>query len=479
MEINETAKQRRFMNVFVLAMMNLAIMVSIRNLTLVAEYGLSSLFLYLIIGVGFLIPSALVSAELATGWSRTGGIYIWIREAFGPKWGFFAIWMQWIHSVPWYPVILSFVGANIGFLIYPELASNKFFLVSIILGLFWLVTIINFIGLRLSSWFSTFCVIAGTIIPGIFIIYLGITWFFSGNTIHIELSWDAFFPEFRSIQDFVFLAGMVLSFSGLEVNAVHAREVRDPQRNYPRAILLSAIFAFFLLTLGALSIAIPIPNKEINLVAGVMDAVRIMLNKYGILWIFPLFSSLLIVGTLGEVNAWVIGPVRGLHATSKHGDLPPVLQKVNKRGVPCNLLIFQAIIVTFASTAFIFMPTASTAFWILSASAAQIYLVMYILMFIAAIRLRYTHPHVDRPYRIPHKHKGMWLAASVGIVSSLSAFILGFIPPTQLEVGSKLVYESFLIISLLVMSLFPLLIFYLRKEEWTPHSQKELHDERK
>lgn len=479
MEINEVAKQRRFMNVFVLAMMNLAIMVSIRNLTLVAEYGLSSIFLYLIIGIGFLIPSALVSAELATGWTRTGGIYIWVREAFGPKWGFFAIWMQWIHSVPWYPVILSFVGANIGFLIHPALADNKFFLVAIILGIFWIVTLLNFVGLKLSSWFSSFCVMAGTIIPGLFIIFLGLTWFFSGNVTHIEFSLDAFFPDFQSIQDFVFLAGMILSFSGLEVNAVHAREVQNPQKNYPRAILLSAGIAFFLLTLGALSIAIPIPNKEINLVAGVMDAVRIMLGKYGLLWVFPLFSSFLIVGTLGEVNAWVIGPVRGLHATSKHGDLPPILQKVNKKGIPSNILIFQGIIVTLASTAFIFMPTASTAFWILSASAAQIYLIMYIIMFIAAIRLRYTHPHVDRPYRIPHKHKGMWLVASIGVVSSLSALILGFIPPAQLEVGSKLVYESFLIISLVVMSAFPLLIFYLRKEAWTPHSQKELVDERK
>ena len=473
------AANRRFMNVFVLAMMNLAIMVSIRNLALVAEYGLGAIFLYLLIGIGFLLPTALISAELATGWAKTGGIYIWVREAFGPKWGFFAIWMQWIHSVPWYPVILSFVGANIGFLIAPSLANNKLYLMAVILVLFWLMTIINFVGLKISSWFSTFCVIAGTILPGCLIIFLGFHWYLSGNGSHINLSLDGFIPDFSSIQDFVFLAGMVLSFSGLEVNAVHAREVKNPQANYPRAILIAACFAFLLLTLGAVSIAIPLPQEQISLVAGVMDAVHLMLSEYQLLWLFPIFAISLIIGTLGEVNAWIIGPVRGLFATSKHGDLPPILQKINQRGIPYNLLIFQALIVTVASTAFIFMPTASSAFWILSASAAQIYLVMYIIMFIAAIRLRYTHPHVDRPYRIPHKRKGIWFVASIGILTSLFALSLSFIPPKQIDVGDLTIYEGFIILSLLFMSLLPLVIFYFKKEEWTPHMQQEKIDEKK
>jgi glutamate:GABA antiporter len=470
----QNKEPRRFMNVFILAMMNLAIMVSIRNLTLVAEYGLGSVFLYLIIGIGFLLPTALVSAELATGWSRTGGVYVWVREGLGPRWGFFAIWMQWIHSVPWYPVILSFVGANVGFLIYPPLADNKIYLFFVIVSLFWLITLINFTGLKISSWFSTFCVICGTIVPGIFIIFLGLFWLSAGHGSYVDFSWKSFFPDFRSIKDFVFLAGMVLSFSGLEVNAVHAREVQNPQKNYPRAILIAAGFAFILLTMGALSISIPIPKEKISLVAGVMDAVRIMLDKYQLAWVFPVFALLLIIGTLGEVNAWVIGPVRGLFATAKHGDLPPILQKTNAKGIPYNLLLLQAVIVSLTALAFIFMPTASSAFWILSASAAQLYLIMYIIMFIAAIRLRYTHPHVERPYRIPHKHKGMWLVASIGILMSLFALTLGFLPPQQLDVGSLAVYETFIIATLVTMSIFPVFLFIFRKESWTPHKQQEL-----
>src|SRR3990167_4748777 len=85
---------RRFLGTFLLAMLNLSVMVSLRNLPIVAEYGFGSSFFYMFVALVFLFPSALVSAELATGWTRTGGIYVWVREAFGPGWGFFAVWMQ-------------------------------------------------------------------------------------------------------------------------------------------------------------------------------------------------------------------------------------------------------------------------------------------------------------------------------------------------------------------------------------------------
>ena len=100
---------KRVISVFILAMLNVSMMASLRNLPLVAEYGYSAIFYFVIVGIMFLLPCALVSAELATGWPKSGGVYIWVREAFGDLWGFFAIWMQWVHNVAWYPVIMSFV----------------------------------------------------------------------------------------------------------------------------------------------------------------------------------------------------------------------------------------------------------------------------------------------------------------------------------------------------------------------------------
>ena len=180
---------------------------------------------------------------------------------------------------------------------------------------------------------------------------------------------------------------------------------------------------------------------------------------------------LLILGAIAEVNSWIVGPVKGLHATSIHGNLPPFLQNLNKHGTPTHLLLFQAIIVSFTSCVFLFMPSLSSSYWILSAMSAQSYLIMYIIMFISAIRLRYIKPHVPRVYEVPYKTRGMWFFGSLGILACLFAIFLGFVPPSQLNVGSLVFYEGFLIAGLVIMVIIPHVIFQFRKPSWVMKSK--------
>ncbi len=468
-EILESApEKRRFINVFLLALLNLSVMSSLRNLPLVSEYGYGSLFFYCLVAFVFLFPAALISAELATGWVKTGGIYIWVREAFGPMWGFFAVWMQWIHNVTWFPAILAFSATTLTYLFNPELAENKLYIISSILIGFWGITFYNSLGLKFSSWFSALGVISGTILPGFLIIGLGIAWASGNNPMQIQFSYEALIPKMDDIRNIVFLTGLFLAFGGLEVSAVHAREVQNPQKNFPRAILIAALLCFFVYTLGALAIAFVIPASDLSLVSGLMDAFEILLSKYNLQYLIGPVAVMIVYGAIGELNAWIIGPVRALHATSKHGDLPPIFQKLNKHGMPMNLLIFQGFIVTITSFVFLFMPSSSSAFWILSAMSIQIYLVMYVLMFLAAIKLRYSHPHIERPYRIPYHMHGIWFIGSLGTISSLFAFAIGFVPPSQLPTGNIFFYEGFLILGNLIVSLIPILIYLYKKESWHP-----------
>jgi amino acid transporter len=219
-------------------MLNVSIMASLRNLPLVAEFGYSSLFFFVIVGLGFLVPCALVSAELATGWPKDGGIYIWVREAFGDRWGFFAVWMQWVHNVTWFPAILSFVASTFAYVFLPEHYNNPYYILAVILILYWGMTLINYLGIKISSVFSTIGVIAGTIIPGLFIISLGISWILMDNPVQIHFSLEALIPKAGKLDNYVFLGGLFLAFAGLEVSAGYAGEVKDPQKNYPKAIYL-------------------------------------------------------------------------------------------------------------------------------------------------------------------------------------------------------------------------------------------------
>ncbi|MCH9611598.1 MAG: Glutamate/gamma-aminobutyrate antiporter [Chlamydiia bacterium] len=478
MEPPSSSNPKRVISVFVLAMFNVSIMASLRNLPLVAEYGYSAIIYFAIVGLFFLIPLALVSAELATGWPKSGGIYIWVREAFGDKAGFFAIWMQWVHNVTWYPAILSFVATTLAYVFFPPIAEHPLYVLLVVLVAFWGMTFLNFMGIKTSSLASTIGVIGGTIVPGCFLIGLGFTWVSMGNPVEITLSKAAISQNFSSINDVVFLGGLFLAFAGLEVSAGYAGEVKDPQKNYPRAIIIAALIVFFLFMLGSLSIAMVIPKENISLVAGLIEALKIFLVKFHIEWMLPILAFLLVVGSIAEVNSWIIGPVKALHTTSNHGNLPPIFQKTNEHGMPTNILIFQAIIVSIATFVFILMPNLSSAYWILSALSTQIYLVMYILMFAAAIRLRYTSPHVPRAYQIPHPHKGIWVVAFIGMIASLFGIILVFIPPAQLHIGSLLFYESFLMIGLAAMIALPLIIHAFKKPEWDLYPRLDIDSDR-
>lgn len=474
--MQQPVQSRRFLGVILLALLNLSVMTSLRNLPIVSEYGFASPFFYLVVALVFLFPAALISAELATGWTRTGGVYIWVREAFGPGWGFFAVWMQWVHNVTWFPAILSFSATAFAFIVHPPLAENKLFLISVIVGGFWGFTLFNYFGLKTSSWFSAIGVVAGTIVPGILLVILAAIWILNGNPLQIAFSWDALLPKMNKLEDIVFLTGLFLAFGGLEVSAAHAREVQNPQKTFPRAIVIAASLSWVLYVMGALAIAIMIPKEKINLISGLIEAFDLFLSHFGMGWFLIPLGFMIVLGAVGELNAWIIGPVRALHATSKHGDLPPFFQKLNKHGMPAHLLLFQGIIVTLAAFVFLFMPSASSAFWILSALSAQLYLLMYILMFLAAIKLRYSHPDVPRPYRVPYRMPGIWFVGSLGAISSLFAFLIGFVPPGQLKVGNLFFYESFLLGGIFFMSLIPYLIYHFRDPSWHPEfDEKDNH----
>lgn len=464
--MGKSVRPPRALGVFTLAMINVAAICSIKNWPLTASYGFSSVFFYLFAGLLFFVPVSLVAAELATGWPERGGVFVWVKEALGHKWGFLAIWLLWIENVIWYPTILSFIAATIAFSFNPALAESTSYMFAVIFVAFWGATFLNMRGMKASGLISSIGAVAGTIIPGILIIALGFIWFFSGKPSHIEMNWGSFIPNLSSVQQIVFLAGVVLGFAGMEMSAIHAKDTINPQKSYPRAILLSALLIVGLSVLGTLAIAIVIPQNKISLVAGSMEAIRIFLNNYHLSGLVPVVAFLVALGALGQMSTWLVGPSRGLLAAAQNGELPPFLHKENKHAMPVNLLIVQGIIVSFLALLFLFMPNINSSFWILLALMTQLYLVMYFLMFISAIVLRYKKPHVKRAYKIPFGNVGIWVVCGVGFTMALATMVIGFFPPEQLETGSLAFYESFLIVGTVLFCLIPFFILRFKKNSW-------------
>ena len=456
-------KKRKVLNVFSLVMINVIAVDSLRSLPVSAEYGFSLVFFYILGGLFFFIPTALVAAELATGWPQTGGIYIWLREAFGKKSGFLIIWLQWLYNVVWYPTIMSFLAATLCYIFAPELATNKAYMLTMILLLFWGATFANWFGIQISSWISTVAALIGTLLPMLLIIVLAVCWLVAGHPIQIHFTSHEFFPTMNP-GSLGLLTVVLFGLIGIEMSAVHAGDVRNPQKDYPKALFISAILIIFTLVFGALAIAMVVPAKSIQLASGLMDAFQAFFQTFHMPWMTPVIAVLIIVGGLGTVSAWVIGPTKGLMIAAEDGAAPSFFKGTNKYAVPTKILVLQGAIMTVLSLFFVLMPNINTAFSLLSTMTGQVALLVYVGIFSAAIRLRFTKPEAPRAYRIPGGKVGMCVVAGFGILTSLTIFAFGFFPPSQIALGSTKIYE-FVLISGVILICIPPLVMMRKKIE--------------
>jgi amino acid transporter len=455
------------LNVFVLAMLITGAIDSVRNLPATALFGSSLIFFFIFSALVFLIPAAFVSAELTATWHERGGIYQWVKLAFGENAGFLAIWLQWIANVVWFPTILSFIGGTAAYLIDPALGQNKFFLVSVILVSFWFVTFLNLKGIKISAQFASFCAVFGMIIPIALIVGLALLWLISGKPLQIHFTANNIFPTFNNPDNWISLTAIMTAFLGMELATVHIRDVNNPQKTFPKALYVSVLIILFTMIFGALAIAVVLPKDQINLVNGVMQAFTNFFAVYHMKWIIPIIAIMLLVGSIGGIVSWVVSPVRGLVQAGKMGFFPEFLTRENKKGVAGNLLILQAVLVSLFCMAFLYMPSVNGSYWLLTALSTQLYMLMYVMMFVTAIYLRHKYPNQPRAYSMPGGKKGVWVICITGLIGCAITEVVGFIPPNGINVGTIFHYEMIFISGMFAMTLPILLCYYYKNRQST------------
>ena len=479
-----------FLSVSTLTLMTVASVISLRGLPMMAKEGLGMLFYVLFAAVMFLVPASLVAAELGSAFSnQQGGVYTWVKAAFGSRWGFTAIWLQWIQNVIWYPTVLGFAAGSLAYFFFdPAISSNGYYNGAVIVACYWLATFFTLRGTATIGRITKYGVLLGTIIPGVLIIALGIIWALRGlpleflrpgaaaQTMHVH---PTLFPHITGLGSIAFLAGIVLLFAGVEVQAVNVTALKNPAREFPRAMLYASLIIIVLFLLGSLSVAAVIPASEISLTAGLMEAFRMLMEKFNLGFLVPILGLLTAFGAIGGVMSWISGPSRGLLNTAQEGELPPFLAKTNANGVQINILLIQGAIVTVLASLYFLMENVSVAFFLLSAMTVTLYLVMYILMYAAALRLRYTRPDLPRTYKVPGGMVGMWIVSLIGLSGVIFACVVGFFPPSNLPVGNPAIYVSLVAGGLIVFLSVPLIIHRFRKASWNPQAGSENSDEKK
>ena len=455
-----------------LAIMNITAVVSLRGLATEAIYGLASAFYYLFAAIVFLIPTAMVAAELAAMFSaKQGGVFRWVGEAFGARTGFLAIWLQWIQSTIWYPTVLTFGAVSIAYIgVDPStdaaLASNRIFTLVVVLAIYWIATFISLRGIGWVGKVSKIGGIIGTIIPAALLIILAIVYLAMGGTNNLNMK-ESFFPDLTNFNNLVLASSIFLFYAGMEMMGIHVMEVDNPKRNYPRAIIIGSLVTVLIFILGTFSLGIIVPAKDISLTQTLLIGFDSYFKFVKLSWMGPIIAIALVFGVLAGVLTWVAGPSKGIFTVGRAGYLPPFFQKTNKQGVQRNILMVQGVIVTILGMLFVVMPSVQSFYQILSQLTVLLYLIMYMLMFASAIRLRYKLPQLERPFRLGAKGNGlMWLLGGMGFCGSLLAFVLSFIPPSQIAVGSNAVWYAVLIIGAIVFVVIPYIIYAMRKPSW-------------
>ncbi len=459
-------RPKRVLGMTSLAMIDIAAVISLRNLPTIAEYGWGSIFIFGLALVGFMIPISFAAAELASGWAETGGVYVWVREAFGKKSGAVAIWADWAENLVWYPTVLSFIAAALAYVLVPAWASNRAWLFIVMMIVFWGTTLANFFGVKASARISTWGTVIGSVVPGVLLIGLGLGWLLSGHPLAAPYHGAHSLMPGLSLSNLVFFSGVLLAFAGMEMAGFHAREAKNPKKDFPKATLLACLALVGLYVLGTLAIAFVVPQKSIELNSGLLQAFQMFFTRFGVGWLTRPMAILIFAGGIALLSTWMYGPARGFMRASFEGDFPKVFQGHNRQLAPTSVLWIQAAIGTLFALLFLFEPTVSASYWILSALTTQLLVIMYVLMFAAVIRLRYTQPDRPRPYKIPGGKVGVWIMAGLGVAGCVFAFYVGFVPPSQIATGNHVLYICLMVFFTALLALPPVIISRFRKDSW-------------
>lgn len=484
------AEERQRLSWVVLSMLMVAAVASIRFLPSMAVYGLGSISLYLIAALLFFTPVVLVASELGTTWK--GGMYGWVKQAFGRRIGFFAIWYLWMQGLTLFPISLAFAASALAYLIDPELAKSGVFTATFIILFYWLSVLIALRGIVTLSKLASVFMLVGTLLPAAVLVLLGTFWLWLGHRSEMAISPAALLPdvlpsaqqalqlgrastlwhEFSwAVQHLVLFVSIILAFAGIEMNAIHARLLANPQKDLLKALALAVLMVLFVLIPPTLSIALVVPANDTSLTAGVMQAYADFFTRFQLPWAIRLLAVLLILGAMGGVLTWTAGPSTGLLMVARSGALPRWWQATNRHGVQKNILLVQALIVTGLAVLYLWIPDVSAAFWMLSAITAQMYMMIYLLMFAAALRLRQTQPEVRRGFRCPQL--GLW--ARLGLVVAGLAFLLGFVPPDRYHTLSHTTYVSVLLLGLITFTIPPLIFVAVRQRRWQVLSAEDVN----
>ena len=418
---NKTRGFHRVMRRLDVTLFTVCAILVVDQLAAAAAIGTSAVFWWLFTLILFFIPYALISAELGAAYPEEGGIYAWVRRAFGPRWGARASWLYWVNVALWMPSVYVLFAGMFAQMFAPDM--SLWTKIAIGIGMTWITVYINIISLDVGKWVPNL----GAGVKALIMVAIG-----AGGVIYAMNHGVANDMSFRNLAPswtagLAFLPVIVYNFMGFELMSGAGEEMKNPQRDVPRAIIVSGILIAAFYLLATIGILIALPVEQIGLIEGLLDSLHQLFDGYG--W-GAAFVTALGIGALftflANMVTWTIGANRSASEAAARGDLPEVFGRLHGvHRTPANAAIVTGVVSTVVIVLYGFIAASTEdLFWTLFAFSSIVFLLPYLLMFAAFLKLRRTDAAQPRPYRVPGGHATARVLAALCIAFIVQAIVL-------------------------------------------------------
>ncbi|KEI69837.1 APC family permease [Endozoicomonas elysicola] len=395
------------------------------GLTASASIGPSSISWWIITLVLFVIPYGLISSELGTTYPGDGGIYDWVKKAFGFKWAVRTTWFYWINVGLWMPAVYIMFAGMFAEMFFPDL--SLWWQIIICIALTWLTIWICNISVDAGVWVTNL----GALFKVTVIVVLGLGgfWYASQNGVANEFTLSSMIPSVDS--GLGFLPVIIFNLMGFELIACMGDEIKDPRRDIPKSILISAVIVTGLYVFGTLGILMALPVEEIGLVAGIVSTLRTLFGDgaFGQFMVYGI-GSLALLTFIANMTTWTMGASRAAMEAAQAGELPAFVAKehpVHKTPIGANMItgiVSTVVILLYGLTS----GESDELFWSIFAFSSCIFLLPYLFMFPAYFKLRISDPDRERPYKVPGGIKAQAAISIICFLFIVQAVVLFIFP---------------------------------------------------
>jgi amino acid transporter len=433
-DLNGTPQLHRVLGTLDLVLLNVAAIVGLRYLSIAAQIGPSSLTLWVLGLITFLIPAALTVLELSSRLPGEGGMYLWSKAAFGDLHAFIAGWSYWIANLVFFPSLLIF-GAGAFLYIHGgswlELADNPIYNGAFCLGILWMATLLNIAGLERAKWLQNIGAVATWIVGALVLCGGALAWHKFGAATPITI--PSLLPNSKSLPTFASFATIALAYSGLELGPILGGEIRNPRRTIARALLIACVAIGILYIAGTSALFMALPARQINAISGIPQALSAIAVRAGVPTFGVIAAALVTLSLIGSLGAWITGTARLPFLFGLDRYLPRALGAVHPvSGSPHVALLTQGVLATIVLLAAISGSAVHEAYLMLIDMTLILSFLPLLYMFAALPMLRRRAPDQEVNITlIPGGEPVCWLVGGTGFLVTLLALLVAMVPPAD------------------------------------------------